>query len=78
MPTFTVRSSHGERPDMCGIAGFFAPGPLMPDAIGIARAMGDRLQHRGPDGRGEWIDADAGIALAHRRLAIVDLTPAGS
>jgi asparagine synthase (glutamine-hydrolysing) len=63
---------------MCGIAGFLALGPLMLDAVGIARAMGNRLQHRGPDGSGEWIDVDAGIALAHRRLAIVDLTPAGS
>ncbi len=50
----------------------------MPGAAEVARAMGNRLQHRGPDGRGEWIDADAGMALAHRRLAIVDLTPAGS
>ena len=39
--------------------------------------MGNRLQHRGPDDRDEWLDADAGIALAHRRLAIVDLSPAG-
>ena len=62
---------------MCGIAGFFAPEPLQPEAAHIARAMGDRLQHRGPDGRDEWLDADAGIALSHRRLAIVDLTPAG-
>ena len=49
----------------------------MPGAADVARAMGNRLKHRGPDGRGEWVDADAGIALAHRRLAIVDLTPAG-
>jgi asparagine synthase (glutamine-hydrolysing) len=62
---------------MCGIAGFFAATPLAPDAADLARAMGDRLRHRGPDGHGEWVDAEAGIALAHRRLAIVDLTPAG-
>lgn len=62
---------------MCGVAGFFAPSPLAPEASGIARAMGDRLQHRGPDGRGEWLDPAAGIALVHRRLAIVDLSPAG-
>ena len=62
---------------MCGIAGFFAPGPLSADAAGVARAMGDRLQNRGPDMRDEWLDEEAGIALAFRRLAIVDLTPAG-
>ena len=62
---------------MCGIAGFLASGPLRPEAVHIARAMGDRLRHRGPDGRDEWLDAAAGVALAHRRLAIVDLTPAG-
>jgi asparagine synthase (glutamine-hydrolysing) len=63
---------------MCGITGFFSPGALSPDAAGVARAMGDRLQHRGPDARDEWLDLQAGIALAHRRLAIVDLTPAGA
>jgi asparagine synthase (glutamine-hydrolysing) len=62
---------------MCGIAGFFAPGSLPADAAGVARAMGDRLRHRGPDMRDEWLDPQAGIALAFRRLAIVDLTPAG-
>jgi asparagine synthase (glutamine-hydrolysing) len=63
---------------MCGIAGFFAPGALSRDAGEIAHAMGDRLRHRGPDARDEWLDPEAGIALAHRRLAIVDLTPAGA
>ncbi len=70
-----------ERPgatDMCGIAGFLAPGPLGPEAPAIARAMGDALRHRGPDARAEWLDAEAGIALAHRRLAIVDLSEAGA
>jgi asparagine synthase (glutamine-hydrolysing) len=62
---------------MCGIAGFLSPGPLRPEAALVARAMGDRLQHRGPDGRHEWIDGEVGIALAHRRLSIVDLSPAG-
>jgi asparagine synthase (glutamine-hydrolysing) len=62
---------------MCGIAGFLSPVPLQADAAITARAMGDRLRHRGPDGRDEWLDAEAGIALAHRRLSIVDLSPAG-
>ncbi|HRU06373.1 MAG TPA: asparagine synthetase B, partial [Candidatus Brocadiia bacterium] len=36
-----------------------------------------RLAHRGPDGFGEHTDAEAGVYLAHCRLAIIDLTPAG-
>jgi asparagine synthase (glutamine-hydrolysing) len=40
--------------------------------------MADRLKHRGPDGFGVWIDAEAGVALGHRRLSILDLSPEGS
>jgi asparagine synthase (glutamine-hydrolysing) len=39
--------------------------------------MSNTLVHRGPDDGGTWVDADAGIALGHRRLAIVDLSPEG-
>src|ERR1700676_327482 len=39
--------------------------------------MVDAIAYRGPDGVDVWNDAAAGVALAHRRLAIVDLTPAG-
>jgi asparagine synthase (glutamine-hydrolysing) len=39
--------------------------------------MGGSLQHRGPDDDGSWIDAEAGVVLTHRRLSIVDLSPAG-
>jgi asparagine synthase (glutamine-hydrolysing) len=39
--------------------------------------MTDRLVHRGPDDSGVWVDAEPGIALGFRRLAIVDLSPAG-
>ncbi|WP_404385128.1 asparagine synthase (glutamine-hydrolyzing) [Caenispirillum salinarum] len=64
---------------MCGIAGFLdrstRHGEL--ELRGRAAAMGRTLLHRGPDGGDEWTDAEAGIALAHRRLAIVDLSPAG-
>jgi asparagine synthase (glutamine-hydrolysing) len=42
-----------------------------------AQKMADTLIHRGPDDAGVWVDAGAGIALAHRRLSIVDLSPAG-
>ncbi len=61
---------------MCGITGFWGSNQseLMPV---LATAMANRIAHRGPDDSGVWCDADAGIALAHRRLAIVDLSPAG-
>lgn len=62
---------------MCGIAGFLGPAAEANRLGRIARQMGDAICHRGPDDRGEWVDADAGVALAHRRLSIVDLSPAG-
>lgn len=43
----------------------------------LAGAMGDALAHRGPDDAGAWCDARNGIALAHRRLSILDLSPLG-
>jgi asparagine synthase (glutamine-hydrolysing) len=65
---------------MCGIAGLIDNALIAATEklATRARAMGDALAHRGPDGAGVWSDGDAGIALAHRRLAIVDLTPTGA
>ncbi|MEW6676325.1 MAG: asparagine synthase (glutamine-hydrolyzing) [Pseudomonadota bacterium] len=61
---------------MCGIAGLFSPTVQAgQDLAGVARVMAARLEHRGPDDAGVW--TDAGIALAHRRLAILDLSAAG-
>lgn len=40
-------------------------------------AMAATLRHRGPDSGGHWVDADAGIALGHRRLSIIDLSAEG-
>ena len=62
---------------MCGVAGFFSPGGLAHGAAETSGRMADALIHRGPDDAGRWIDQTAGIALAHRRLAVVDLSPAG-
>jgi len=39
--------------------------------------MSDCLAHRGPDDSGTWADAEVGVALGHRRLAIIDLSPEG-
>ncbi len=61
---------------MCGIAGLLArPGG---DLAAHARAMADVLKHRGPDAGDVWADEPAGIALGHRRLSIVELSPTGA
>ncbi|WP_420126747.1 asparagine synthase (glutamine-hydrolyzing) [Longimicrobium sp.] len=64
---------------MCGISGFWAPTGMDADyARSVAGGMSRRLGHRGPDGGGVWCEAAAGLALAHRRLAIVDLSDAAA
>lgn len=64
---------------MCGVAGFFdiraQTSPVTAEAA--ARRMISTLDHRGPDAEGVWTDPESGAALAHRRLSIVDLSPAG-
>ncbi len=40
--------------------------------------MTHQIEHRGPDADGQWLDAEAGIALRHWRLSILDLSPAGA
>lgn len=64
---------------MCGIAGFLDTTLRNPSEYlhATARRMGEAIRHRGPDDAGGWVDASAGIALAHRRLSILDLTPTG-
>jgi asparagine synthase (glutamine-hydrolysing) len=59
---------------MCGVAGVFN---LNGDAVPVAllRRMTDRIAHRGPDGEGHY--TDRAVGLGHRRLAIIDLSPAG-
>ena len=67
-------SATWEGAEVCGIAGIWSTNRAALDLIG---QMTDRLQHRGPDDRGTWADPDAGIALGHRRLSIVDLSVNG-
>jgi asparagine synthase (glutamine-hydrolysing) len=64
---------------MCGIAGFIDLKATMaePTLRSIAKRMGNALHHRGPDGDGVWADPRCGLALAHRRLAIIDLSSTG-
>lgn len=60
---------------MCGIAGFLHYAGT--DSASHVTRMAEALAHRGPDDAGYWVDEAAGVALAHRRLAILDLSPAG-
>jgi asparagine synthase (glutamine-hydrolysing) len=59
---------------MCGVAGLIHLNgePVSPV---ILKKMTDAIAHRGPDGEGQWIEGNVGIG--HRRLAIIDLSPAG-
>jgi asparagine synthase (glutamine-hydrolysing) len=63
---------------MCGIAGLWRlEGGQSTELAAQSRAMTDAIAYRGPDGDGHWSDPAVGIALGHRRLAIIDLTPTG-
>jgi asparagine synthase (glutamine-hydrolysing) len=64
---------------MCGINGIFAYSdsapPVVPEEILKIR---DAMKARGPDGAGLWVSADGRVALAQRRLSIIDLSEAGA
>ena len=63
---------------MCGITGFLRFRSCRElELEKHAQAMASAIARRGPDDSGVWLDSDVGLALAHRRLAIVDLSPAG-
>ena len=63
---------------MCGITGFWeVPSRPLGELNEMARRMANAIAHRGPDDLGAWSDPQAGIALGHRRLSIIDLSPAG-
>jgi asparagine synthase (glutamine-hydrolysing) len=62
---------------MCGIAGVWDAPSESTCARIVASGMANAVFHRGPDDGGCWAEADGTVALAHRRLSIVDLSPLG-
>jgi asparagine synthase (glutamine-hydrolysing) len=75
---FGATSSNRVQP-LCGIAGFRDDEPTRSRAelLSLVQRMTSTLAHRGPDGAGVWVEPEAGIALGHRRLSVIDLSPAG-
>ena len=61
---------------MCGIVGVWGDFAGR-EPTALVSAMAGTLRHRGPDGAGCWVDPEAGLALGHRRLAVIDTSPAG-
>lgn len=64
---------------MCGIAGLLSKDPSFTRATATGEAMAFTLRHRGPDDSGVMVarHGSGAVALAHRRLSIIDLSPAG-
>jgi len=61
---------------VCGIAGIL--NFFQSDDKRLVEEMANSFIHRGPDAGGEWVDADSGIAISHRRLSILDLSNQGA
>lgn len=64
--------------EMCGIAGFVDDRGIdtnLGEVIG--QSMAKAIKHRGPDDEGIWVEDANGVVFAHRRLSIIDLSPAG-
>jgi asparagine synthase (glutamine-hydrolysing) len=64
--------------NMCGLAGFWGGHLSEADMATQLLRMTDAIAHRGPDAQDRWLDHSVAIALGHRRLAIVELSPAGA
>ncbi|MES2300368.1 MAG: asparagine synthase (glutamine-hydrolyzing) [Pseudomonadota bacterium] len=64
---------------MCGLSGHWPGGAALAPALAqdIGERMAQALRHRGPDGGGSWVGPQ-GLCLAHRRLAIIDLSEGGA
>ncbi|MBX6324299.1 MAG: asparagine synthetase B, partial [Rhodospirillaceae bacterium] len=63
---------------MCGIAGVWLPGRPRAALATLVEGMARTIVHRGPDHGASFIDAEAGLALAYRRLAVIDTSPEGN
>jgi asparagine synthase (glutamine-hydrolysing) len=65
---------------MCGIAGLLDPERRATGSAleALTQGMVHRLRHRGPDAHGVWTEPEAGVALGHARLSIIDLSAAGA
>ena len=59
---------------MCGIAGIWDNKNFKDDLLNQAMNMAEIMNNRGPDFKGSWIDNENGIAFAHSRLSIIDLS----
>lgn len=62
---------------MCGFAGVLSRADWSGISEKLLASMCDSIAHRGPNDRGTWYDAGAGVGFAHTRLSVVDLSPAG-
>ena len=60
---------------MCGIVGILSKVPISNRSLLVSQR--DTLRHRGPDDAGAWWSDDGRVGLAHRRLAVIDLSSAG-
>ena len=64
---------------MCGIAGIISlDGSPLPGLAGALAVLSRAIAHRGPDGEGAWTSPGLAAGLAHRRLAIIDLSDAAA
>lgn len=64
---------------MCGFSGFLQTDSVVAhdDMLSVVERMAGTLHHRGPDDAGSWVDPQAGVALGHQRLSIIDLSAEG-
>src|SRR6267143_1264102 len=67
------------RREVCGISGVLDPRRSTPgeELAALAEKMAATVTHRGPDDRGSFVDAEAGVAFGFRRLSIIDLSATG-
>ena len=62
---------------MCGLTGCWSGAGADNPQVGDVERMCRAIAHRGPDDEGIWADSESGVALGFRRLAIIDVSPAG-